>query len=253
MMMKIVFKGKSSEYEIQRSCFCVDAFVIKDKVEERDGVDFITSNIELLEFSDDSFTFEEIVKHFNICNSEDMIIVEDFDMKSNKDNQNQEDNIKHDILKSEKIIHENTKQISMQFKNLKFFSRIFKNENFLSDFKESKQEVVVIKKHEKLEIFKNLSQEDQEISFVKIEILNYDSNEDSLSFNLDIFPSGMSYKYGILKGSMHIILQGKTSSTMLFPFLKSMIYKNKSENSSEKIFTLMINQKKHYKLIANLS
>ncbi|EIJ9763762.1 TPA: hypothetical protein R5W05_001719, partial [Campylobacter jejuni] len=45
----------------------------------------------------------------------------------------------------------------------------------------------------------------------------------------------------------------KTSSTMLFPFLKSMIYKNKSENSSEKIFTLMINQKKHYKLIANLS
>ncbi|EKD4897290.1 hypothetical protein OR099_001801, partial [Campylobacter jejuni] len=116
-----------------------------------------------------------------------------------------------------------------------------------------KQEVVTIKKHEKLEIFKNLSQEDQEISFVKIEILNYDSNEDSLSFNLDIFPSGMSYKYGILKGSMHIILQGKTSSTMLFPFLKSMIYKNKSENSSEKNFTLMINQKKHYKLIANLS
>ncbi len=209
-MMKIVFKGKSSEYEIQRSCFCVDAFVIKDKIEERDGVDFITSNVDLLEFDDDSFTFEEIVKHFNICDSEDMIIVEDFDMKSNKNNQNQEYDIEHDILKSEKIIHENTKQTSMQFKNLKFFSRIFKNENFLSDFKESKQEVVAIKKHEKLEIFKNLSQEDQEISFVKIEILNYDSNEDSLSFNLDIFPSGMSYKYGILKGSMHIILQGKT-------------------------------------------
>lgn len=89
-MMKIVFKGKSSEYEIQRSCFCVDAFVIKDKIEERDGVDFITSNVDLLEFSDDSFTFEEIVKHFNICDTEDMIIVEDFDMKSNKDNQNQE-------------------------------------------------------------------------------------------------------------------------------------------------------------------
>ncbi|EDK4810897.1 hypothetical protein QFT56_001470, partial [Campylobacter jejuni] len=166
MIMKIVFKGKSSEYEIQRSCFCVDAFVIKDKIEERDGVDFITSNVDLLEFSDDSFTFEEIVKHFNICDSEDMIIVEDFDMKSNKDNQNQEDDIEHNILKSEKIIHENTKQTSMQFKNLKFFSRIFKNENFLSDFKESKQEVVTIKKHEKLEIFKNLSQEDQEISFV---------------------------------------------------------------------------------------
>ncbi len=120
-MMKIVFKGKSSEYEIQRSCFCVDAFVIKDKIEERDGVDFITSNVDLLEFSDDSFTFEEIVKHFNICDSEDMIIVEDFDMKSNKDNQNQEDDIEHNILKSEKIIHENTKQTSMQFKNLKFF------------------------------------------------------------------------------------------------------------------------------------
>lgn len=51
-MMKIVFKGKSSEYEIQRSCFCVDAFVIKDKIEERDGVDFITSNVDLLEFRD---------------------------------------------------------------------------------------------------------------------------------------------------------------------------------------------------------
>ncbi len=109
-MMKIVFKGKSSEYEIQRSCFCVDAFVIKDKIEERDGVDFITSNVDLLEFDDDSFTFEEIVKHFNICDSEDMIIVEDFDMKSNKNNQNQEYDIEHDILKSEKIIHENTKQ-----------------------------------------------------------------------------------------------------------------------------------------------
>ncbi|HEH3962765.1 TPA: hypothetical protein SGZ69_000410 [Campylobacter jejuni] len=84
MMMKIVFKGKSSEYEIQRSCFCVDAFVIKDKIEERDGVDFITSNVDLLEFSDDSFTFEEIVKHFNICDSEDMIIVEDFCRRKNK-------------------------------------------------------------------------------------------------------------------------------------------------------------------------
>ncbi|WP_038815817.1 DUF5416 family protein, partial [Campylobacter jejuni] len=245
-MMKIVFKGKSSEYEIQRSCFCLDAFVIKDKIKERDGVDFITSNVEVLEFSDDSFTFEEIVKHFNICDSENIIIIEDFDMESNKDNQ--KDNIKYNILKSEKMTHENTKQTSMQFKNLKFFSRIFRNENFLSDFEESKQEVVTIKKHEKLEIFKNLSQEDQEISFVKIEILNYDSNEDSLSFNLDIFPSGMSYKYGILKGSMHIILQGKTSSTTLFPFLKSIVYKNKSENSSEKIFALIINQKKRYKL-----
>ncbi|MFK0432568.1 hypothetical protein ACISOK_06370, partial [Campylobacter jejuni] len=75
MMMKIVFKGKSSEYEIQRSCFCVDAFVIKDKIEERDGVDFITSNIELLEFSDDSFTFEEIIKHFNIYDSEDLYLI----------------------------------------------------------------------------------------------------------------------------------------------------------------------------------
>lgn len=134
-MMKIVFKGKSSEYEIQRSCFCVDAFVIKDKIEERDGVDFITSNIDLLEFDDDSFTFEEIVKHFNICDSEDMIIVEDFDMKSNKNNQNQEYDIEHDILKSEKIIHENTKQTSMQFKNLKFFSRICRRKNKISIWK----------------------------------------------------------------------------------------------------------------------
>lgn len=167
-MMKIVFKGKSSEYEIQRSCFCVDAFVIKDKIEERDGVDFITSNVELLEFSDDSFTFEEIVKHFNICNSEDMIIVEDFDMKSNKDNQNQEDNIEHDILKSEKIIHENTKQISVQFKNLKFFSRIFKNENFLSDFKESKQEVVAIKNMKNLKFLKIYLKKIKKLALLKL-------------------------------------------------------------------------------------
>lgn len=166
-MMKIVFKGKSSEYEIQRSCFCVDAFVIKDKIEERDGVDFITSNVDLLEFDDDSFTFEEIVKHFNICDSEDMIIVEDFDMKSNKNNQNQEYDIEHDILKSEKIIHENTKQTSMQFKNLKFFSN-FKNENFLSDFKESKQEVVAIKKHEKLEIFKIYLKKIKKLALLKL-------------------------------------------------------------------------------------
>ncbi|WP_180342819.1 DUF5416 family protein [Campylobacter jejuni] len=64
---------------------------------------------------------------------------------------------------------------------------------------------------------------------------------------------GLKIALDNIDGSMHIILQGKTSSTMLFPFLKSMIYKNKSENSSEKIFTLIINQKKHYKLIANLS
>lgn len=167
-MMKIVFKGKSSEYEIQRSCFCVDAFVIKDKIEERDGVDFITSNVDLLEFDDDSFTFEEIVKHFNICDSEDMIIVEDFDMKSNKNNQNQEYDIEHDILKSEKIIHENTKQTSMQFKNLKFFFKNFKNENFLSDFKESKQEVVAIKKHEKLEILKIYLKKIKKLALLKL-------------------------------------------------------------------------------------
>lgn len=144
-MMKIVFKGKSSEYEIQRSCFCVDAFVIKDKIEERDGVDFITSNVDLLEFDDDSFTFEEIVKHFNICDSEDMIIVEDFDMKSNKNNQNQEYDIEHDILKSEKIIHENTKQTSMQFKNLKFFSRILKMKIFFLILKKVNKKLLLSK------------------------------------------------------------------------------------------------------------
>lgn len=242
--MKITFKGKSSEYEIQRSSFCIDAFVIKDKIEKRDGVDLISSNVKVLEFGDDSFTFEEIFKHLSTDDNEDMIIVEDFDRKSNEDKQ-------ENIIKAEKTIHE--KQVSGQFKNLQFFSRIFKNENFLSDFKEDKQEMISIKKQEKLEIFKNLSQKDQEISFAKVEILNYDSEEDSLSFNLDVFPSGMSYKYGILKGSMHIILQGKTSGIMLFTFLKSMLYKNKGENPSEKIFILTINQKKYYKLVVNFS
>lgn len=242
--MNITFKGKSSEYEIQRSSFCIDAFVIKDKIEKRDGVDLISSNVKVLEFSDDSFTFEEIFKHLSTDDNEDMIIVEDFDRKSNEDKQ-------ENIIKAEKTIHE--KQVSGQFKNLQFFSRIFKNENFLSDFKEDKQEMISIKKQEKLEIFKNLSQKDQEISFAKVEILNYDSEEDSLSFNLDVFPSGMSYKYGILKGSMHIILQGKTSGIMLFAFLKSMLYKNKGENPSEKIFILTINQKKYYKLVVNFS
>lgn len=156
-MMKIVFKGKSSEYEIQRSCFCVDAFVIKDKIEERDGVDFITSNVDLLEFSDDSFTFEEIVKHFNICDSEDMIIVEDFDMKSNKDNQNQEDDIEHNILKSEKIIHENTKQTSMQFKNLKFFSRILKMKIFFLILKKVSKKLLLSKNMKNLKFLKFIS------------------------------------------------------------------------------------------------
>lgn len=250
--MKIVFKGKSSEYEIQKSHFCANAFVIKDKIKGRDGVDFITSNVKILEFSDDSFTFEEIVKHFNDDN-EDMIVIEEFDKKSNKDKQNQEDDKEHNIIKSEEIIQENTKQTSMQFKNLKFFSRIFKNANFLADFREYKQEKLEMSKKEKLEIFQKLDEEMQEFSFVKIEILNYDSNNDSLSFNLDIFPSGMSYKYGILKGAMHIILQGKTSHSMLFPFLKSMIYKNKSENPCEKIFILTLNHKKYFKLVVNFS
>lgn len=167
-MMKIVFKGKSSEYEIQRSCFCVDAFVIKDKIEERDGVDFITSNVDLLEFSDDSFTFEEIVKHFNICDTEDMIIVEDFDMKSNKDNQNQEDDIEHNILKSEKIIHENTKQTSMQFKNLKFFSRIFKNENFLSDLKKVSKKLLLSKNMKNLKFLKIYLKKIKKLALLKL-------------------------------------------------------------------------------------
>ncbi|WP_306821958.1 DUF5416 family protein [Campylobacter jejuni] len=167
-MMKIVFKGKSSEYEIQRSCFCVDAFVIKDKIEERDGVDFITSNVDLLEFDDDSFTFEEIVKHFNICDSEDMIIVEDFDMKSNKNNQNQEDDIEHDILKSEKIIHENTKQTSIQFKNLKFFSRIFKNENFLLILKKVNKKLLLSKNTKNLKFLKIYLKKIKKLALLKL-------------------------------------------------------------------------------------
>ena len=103
--MKITFKGKSSEYEIQRSSFCIDAFVIKDKIEKRDGVDLISSNVKVLEFSDDSFTFEEIFKHLSTDDNEDMIIVEDFDRKSNEDKQ-------ENIIKAEKTIHE--KQVYRQ-------------------------------------------------------------------------------------------------------------------------------------------
>lgn len=167
-MMKIVFKGKSSEYEIQRSCFCVDAFVIKDKIEKRDGVDFITSNVELLEFSDDSFTFEEIVKHFNICDSEDMIIVEDFDMKSNKDNQNQEDNIEYNILKSEKIIHENTKQASIQFKNLNFFQEFLKMKIFFLILKKVSKKLLLSKNTKNLKFLKIYLKKIKKLALLKL-------------------------------------------------------------------------------------
>ena len=75
--MKIIFQGKSCEYRIEKSYFCSDAFLVKDKIQNRDGVDFITSNVQILQFSDNSFTFDEILAHLSI-DSENTIIVEDF-------------------------------------------------------------------------------------------------------------------------------------------------------------------------------
>ncbi|WLQ71896.1 DUF5416 family protein [Campylobacter jejuni] len=48
------------------------------------------------------------------------------------------------------------------------FFKNFKNENFLSDFKESKQEVVTIKKHEKLEILKIYLKKIKKLALLKL-------------------------------------------------------------------------------------
>ncbi|XUP89076.1 DUF5416 family protein [Campylobacter coli] len=78
-----------------------------------------------------------------------------------------------------------------------------------------------------MNIFESLKIEDLDASFVKIEILDYDASNDSVNFDLDAFPSGASYKYGISQNTMYIILQGKMPSLLLLDFLKSFVYKNK--------------------------
>ncbi|WP_239820744.1 DUF5416 domain-containing protein [Campylobacter molothri] len=237
-MMKIVFMGKSNEYEIEKSSFCSEAFLIKDKIPNRDGIDFITKNVSILEFSDENFSFDEIIKHLEVDVGEDIIIVENFfQQEKNKD-------------EIESILKENiTQESSQKFQSSKTFSRIFKNSNFIIKNENNIQsDIVEISKKDELEIFKTLEFEEKEISFVKLEIMNYDSYYDSLNFNLEVFPSGASYKYGISQNTMYVILQGKMSSVSLCRFLKSFIYKNKNKKSTYKTFFLTFNHNMIYKL-----
>ncbi|ECH4997257.1 hypothetical protein FPW10_10375, partial [Campylobacter coli] len=99
-------------------------------------------------------------------------------------------------------------------------------------------------------IFESLKIQDLDASFVKIEILDYDASNDSVNFDLDAFPSGASYKYGISQNTMYIILQGKMPSLLLLDFLKSFVYKNKKELACEKTFVLTLNHKLVYELKA---
>lgn len=45
--MKITFQGKSDEYEIEKSYFYNRAFIVKDKIPNRDKIDFITDSVRL--------------------------------------------------------------------------------------------------------------------------------------------------------------------------------------------------------------
>lgn len=248
--MRVVFQGKSNEYEIEKSHFCNRAFIVKDKVRNRDEVNLITDSVEILEFSDDSFKFGEILEHLQEENGENTIFIEDYFNENNtliiSDKSEIKELLEHQ--KSEKCF-KNT----MKFKPISSFSRLFSNTNFILNLNNCKQrESVKLSKEDKLEIFKNLKNEDLEIGFVKLEILNYDSRIDSLSFDLEAFPSGASYKYGISKNTMHMILQGKFSSASLFNFLKSFVYKSKAQNICEKTFILMLNHKLVYELKVSL-
>ncbi|EPT1982055.1 DUF5416 family protein [Campylobacter coli] len=119
------------------------------------------------------------------------------------------------------------------------FSRIFNKDCFIftSDNCEQKESVKV-EKNQKLNIFELLKIED------------LDASNDSVNFDLDAFPSGASYKYGISQNTMYIILQGKMPSLLLLDFLKSFVYKNKKELACEKTFVLMLNHKLVYELKA---
>ncbi|TKX30701.1 DUF5416 family protein [Campylobacter estrildidarum] len=247
--MKILFQGKSNEYEIEKSHFCNQAFIIKDKIANRDEIDFITNIVHTLEFSDDSFSFDEIMEHLKNDNNKDIIIVENC-FNDEKDEEkivldfNIQEEIQNNITNSK-----NSDFKKGQFRPLKIFSRIFQNANFILKSESYElSESIQSPKRDKLEIFKNLECKDMEISFAKIEIFNYDNVNDSLNFNLEMFPSGASYKYGISQNTMYVILQGKMSSVSLFNFLKSFVYKNKNEQSCNKIFILTFNHRLIYKL-----
>lgn len=248
--MKIVFQGKSNEYEIEKSHFCNRAFIVKDKVINRDEVNLITDSVEILEFNDDSFKFDEILEHLQEENSENTIFIEDYFNENNTLMISDKSETK-ELLDQDK--NNNYLKNTIKFEPSNTFSRFFSNANFILNSNICEQrENINLPKDDKLEIFKNLKNKDLDISFVKLEFLNYDNHNDSLSFNLEVFPSGASYKYGLSQNTMYMILQGKFSSASLFNFLKSFVYKSKAQNICEKTFILMLNHKLVYELKVSL-
>ncbi len=248
--MKVRFKGKSGEYKIKKSHFCTNAFVIEDKISGRDGVDFITCNVDFLEFSDESFGFDELIRFLETPNDENIIVVDEFFEKDlEKDFNLQEEQTVQEGLNenfSKKELREEKRKPSFVLGDN--FSRIFCKNLFIKHTREfEKNESLELSDLQKFEFFKNLEESEQELSFVKIEVLNYE-HCDSISFNLELFPSGVSYKYGIYENILRIILTGKMQNTELFKFLRSFVYKNKGGVLGEKIFTLTLNQNPFYRL-----
>ncbi|EJL6127813.1 DUF5416 family protein [Campylobacter coli] len=186
-----------------------------------------------MEFSDHSFEFDEILKCLYDENEENTIIVEEIfttsQIKQDEEPRNPPLEIKIDEAPKNNI----------RFTPFNTFSRIFNKDCFIftSDNCEQKESVKV-EKNQKLNIFELLKIED------------LDASNDSVNFDLDAFPSGASYKYGISQNTMYIILQGKMPSLLLLDFLKSFVYKNKKELACEKTFVLMLNHKLVYELKA---
>ncbi|EJA9823326.1 hypothetical protein MUL68_000412 [Campylobacter coli] len=244
--MKIIFQGKSDEYEIEKSYFCNRAFIVKDKIPNRDKIDFVSDNITLLEFSDHSFEFDEILKCLHDENEENTIIVEEIFVKNTTNRIEQDKELSHSLLE---IKVDETPKNNIKFTPFNAFSRIFNKDCFVFVSNNCKQkESISVEKNQKLNIFETLKIEDLDTSFAKIEIVDYDADNDSMNFDLDAFPSGASYKYGISQNTMYIILQGKMTSCLLLDFLKSFVYKNKKELACEKTFVLMLNHKLAYEL-----
>lgn len=249
--MKIIFQGKSDEYEIEKSYFCNRAFIVKDKIPNRDKIDFVSDNITLLEFSDHSFEFDEILKCLHDENEENTIIVEEIFVKNTTNQIEQDKELSHSLLE---IKVDEAPKNDINFTPFNAFSRIFNKDCFVFVSNNCKQkESIRVEKNQKLNIFETLKIEDLDTSFAKIEIVDYDADNDSMNFDLDAFPSGASYKYGISQNTMYIILQGKMSSFSLLNFLKSFVYKNKKELAHEKTFVLTLNHKPAYELKASFA
>lgn len=241
--MKIFFQGKSDEYEIEKSYFYNRAFIVKDKIPNRDKIDFITDSVTLLKFSDHSFEFDEILKCLYDEDEENTIIVEEI-FTTSQIKQDEGADLPPLVIKDDEALKNNIK-----FTPFNTFSRVFNKDRFIFMPNTCEQkESIRVEKNQKLNIFETLKITDLNTSFVKIEILDYDANNDSVNFDLDVFPSGVSYKYGISQNTMYIILQGKMTSCLLLDFLKSFVYKNKKELACEKTFVLMLNHKLAYEL-----